>query len=314
MELGRSLNGDDVRSGNARRERRALIPILGLAPLERLVLAGADRERLLHGLVTGEVRRLATGAFVHGFFTSAQGRILADYRLYAEDERFSLLLPRGRGAAIAEHLDKHRLASRVEIAHDPAAAVYELRGELALVGIEPGLVLAPDPASAGDRYLAFPRAGEPGDLAEKWARSAAGEGEARLADESELERERIERGELRYGVDFGPENFPQETGREAAVSYNKGCFLGQEVVARIHYRGGVQKRPCAIRFEGGTPQAGVELAYEGRPAGRATSVAISPRFGAIGLGILHQRAAAPGTALELEGGAARVVALPFESS
>lgn len=263
--------------------------------------------------MTGEVRKLGSGAFVQGFFTSAQGRILADYRLWAEDAAFSLLLPRGRSVTIAEHLEKYRLASRVEIGSDPGALVFELRGALALLGAgaDPGLVVAVDPASSGDRFLLFPRSGEPGDLAAKWAAKASDAGEVRFADEPELDRERIERGELRFGVDFGPENFPQETGRERAVSYTKGCFLGQEVVARIHYRGGVQKRPCGLRFADELPPAGVELSYEERPVGRATSVARSAELGAIGLGILHQRAAEPGTELAFPGGSARVAALPF---
>ena len=123
----------------------------------------------------------------------------------------------------------------------------------------------------------------------------------------------IENGELLFGVDFSGENFPQETGRDADISYTKGCYLGQEVVARIHYRGGVQRQPRGLLFEdGGMPPAGVELLLDGRAVGRATSVAESPRFGAIGLGLLHQRGAAPGTRLEVAGdGAVEVVELPF---
>ena len=64
-----------------------------------------------------------------------------------------------------------------------------------------------------------------------------------------LEALRVEKGLPRFGLDYGPENFPQETGLEDAVSYTKGCYLGQEVVARIHYRGGVQKMLRGLVFE-----------------------------------------------------------------
>jgi folate-binding protein YgfZ len=131
-----------------------------------------------------------------------------------------------------------------------------------------------------------------------------------------VEIARIEDGELRFGVDFSGENFPQETGRDSAVSYSKGCYLGQEVVARIHYRGGVQRLPRGLRFDGDRlADAGAELLFEGRSVGRATSAAQSPRFGAIGLALLHQRGAAPGNRLEVSGGGgAEVVALPFGSA
>lgn len=135
----------------------------------------------------------------------------------------------------------------------------------------------------------------------------------RRAGAAAVEVARIEDGELLFGVDFSAENFPQETGREGDVSYTKGCYLGQEVVARIHYRGGVQRQPRGLRFEAGAlPAAGVELLLDGRAVGRATSVTQSAEFGAIGLGLLHQRGYAPGVRLEVAGGgAAEVVELPF---
>ena len=84
---------------------------------------------------------------------------------------------------------------------------------------------------------------------------------------NELDLE-IEDGELLWGVDYGEENFPQELGDEAAVSYTKGCYLGQEVVARIHYRGGVQRRALGLRFTGELPALGTALLKDGREAGR----------------------------------------------
>ena len=130
-----------------------------------------------------------------------------------------------------------------------------------------------------------------------------------------LEVLRTEAGLARFGRDFGPENFPQETGaEEAAVSYTKGCYLGQEVVARIHYRGGVQKTLRGLDFgTGPAPEPGAPLLHEGRESGTATTVVGSVALGRpIGLAILHRRAAEPGTRLELPGGgAAEVRELPF---
>jgi folate-binding protein YgfZ len=126
-------------------------------------------------------------------------------------------------------------------------------------------------------------------------------------DEEDLEVLRAEAGIPRFGVDFGPENFPKETGLDAAVSYTKGCYLGQEVVARIHYRGGVQKMMRRLELEG-NPRPGAKLLFEDREAGTATTVVRSPLSGrTLGLGIVHKRAAEPGTRLEVEGGGWAVI-------
>jgi folate-binding protein YgfZ len=132
-----------------------------------------------------------------------------------------------------------------------------------------------------------------------------------------LEMVRVEAGVPRFGRDFGggggggggsapgPLSFPQETGVEEAVSYTKGCYLGQEVVARIHYRGGVQKGLRGLVFPGAAPPPGTPLLFEGREAGVATSVVASPALGLhAGLAILHRRAAAAGTRLDWTSGGA----------
>jgi folate-binding protein YgfZ len=272
-----------------------------------LEVAGPDRLRLLNGLVTADVKSVASGTSVAGFFTSGQGRILSDFRLLALAETCWLALPSGFAAAIGAHLEKYKVASRVEIsrAGELAAAVSAREeaagGAGALFGGGDRFYFVAAAAGAEERIL-------PPSGAEGFA--------PRRVSAAAVELARIEAGELRFGTDFSNDNFPQETGREGDVSYTKGCYLGQEVVARIHYRGGVQRMPRGLRFAGEElPAAGTELLLEGRPVGRATSVASSPRFGAIGLGLLHRRAAEPGTVLHLPGGGeASVVELPFGST
>jgi len=117
---------------------------------------------------------------------------------------------------------------------------------------------------------------------------------------------RVEAGIPRFGQDFGPDNFPQETGDESAVSYTKGCYLGQEVVARIHYRGGVQKALRRLELDG-DPKPGSTLLFEDREVGKATSIVRTLEGRTIGLGIIHKRAAEPGTRLEVAGGGTAVV-------
>ncbi len=306
------MNDDPAADLAALREGAALVERAG----DLLELTGPDRLRLLNGLVTADVKAAAPGTAVGGFFTSGQGRILADFHLLAGTESAWLALPLGSGETIRIHLEKYKVASRVEISQVTDRRLFELRGPRSSE-------VARLPAITGEGFVANAGAGAcfhllgafSSELAlSEWLRTAAASGLRRVRAAA-VEIARIEDGELVFGVDFSGENFPQETGRESAVSYSKGCYLGQEVVARIHYRGGVQRLPRGLRFDDDrTPEAGAELLFEGRSVGRATSVTRSPRFGAIGLGLLHQRAAAPGIRLEVGGGGAEVVALPFGSS
>jgi folate-binding protein YgfZ len=163
------------------------------------------------------------------------------------------------------------------------------------------------PAEAWDLWLAAEAA-----EAAFAALTDAGAVEASFGD---WEARRVERGVPRFGPDFGPDTLPQETGlEERAVSYDKGCYLGQEVVARIHYRGGVNKGLRGLDL--GTappPAAGAEVLHDGRPAGSLGTAVVSPALGrTVALAILHQRAGEAGTEVEVAGaGPATVRDLPF---
>ncbi len=320
---------------------RALRESWGVAEVDgggRLELAGADRERFLNGLVTCEITGLVAGAGRYGFVTSAQGRILADLAALALDDRLRLLLPAGAEGAIGEHLRKYVVADRVEIEPGPELATLLVAGpgaEAALAARLEGGALPAEPwghaeaevGGARGRILRYPLAGVPAFMlfAEPSAgaeisRGLVGEvapgggGAGRAVGREALEAVRVEEGIPRFGREFGPDHFPQETGLADAVSYTKGCYLGQEVVARIHYRGQVNRSLRGLVFDDGEPPPeGAAVAFEGREAGRVTSVVRSPRLGRpVALTMIHRRAAEPGTAVEIDGGpGARVVELPF---
>ena len=126
-----------------------------------------------------------------------------------------------------------------------------------------------------------------------------------------LEARRIADGVPRFLVDFTAANLVQEAGLEAAVSFDKGCYLGQETVARLHYRGRPNRRLCGVALDG-PATAGASLFLGERAVGVLTSVADDPDLGRIGLAILRREVAA-GDQLQVdEGGtSATVVALPF---
>jgi folate-binding protein YgfZ len=261
-------------------------------------LLGADRHRFLHNYVTCDVKGLAPGSGAYGFFTSPQGRILADAVLQAQEDRLRVEVDRDQVEPILAHLRKYLLVDRVEIRPldglTPVALIgpraEDLLGDLSaerrsLMGAPAWTVWTADPEALA--------------------------GGTRVGPEA-LDILRVEAGIPRFGQDFGPDNFPQETGIEEAVSYTKGCYLGQEVVARIHYRGGVQKLLRGLVFDGEVVE-GVGILHDGREAGRATTVVRSPVLGkTVGLGILHKRAAEPGTRVEIEGGgSAEIRELPL---
>lgn len=295
----------------------------------RLELVGADRHRFLNAYVTCDVKALTPGQGAYGFFTNPQGRILSDTVVLAHEDRLWLEVASGRERMLADHLKKYILADRVEV------RTLDDMVPLTLLGPRAGEALSGVELPPGDwqharvmvrgTEVALVRSGRLGaeaytlwvsaSIASHLAGDLLENPEVKPAGLEAWEILRTEAGIPRFGMDFGEENFPQETGAEEAVSYTKGCYLGQEVVARIHYRGGVQKILRGLVFDSGAlPAHGTPLLFEGREAGLVGTALASPALGhPIGLAILHRRAAEPGTPLDFEGGRAEVRELPFLS-
>jgi folate-binding protein YgfZ len=151
---------------------------------------------------------------------------------------------------------------------------------------------------------------ETGDLgALRAALEAAG---AASVSEAVVECLRIEHGRPRYGADLDDTVIPQEAGlNERAVSFTKGCYVGQETVARLYYRGKPNRHLRGLRCTA-PAAAGEELKLDDRVVGRVSSAVISPRFGPIALGFVR-REAPPGTTVSVgqAGATAEVVELPF---
>ena len=324
--------------GSVDEEYRALRRGCGLIDCSwgaRLELAGEDRHRFLNGLVTCDVRQLADGEGVYGFFTSPKGRLLADVVVRARPDRLWLELPPGKDAEISEHLGKYVVADRVEVARldgvlpltllGPEApdrlrdlsGAQELPGppwrhaELELLGCE--VLVSADGRWGVAAYSLWVPAAEASALVDQLLASG---GPVPVGYQA-ADLLRLEEGIAWYGRDFGPDNLPQETGIEGAIDHEKGCYLGQEVVARLHFRGQVSRMLRALEFESDEPPPpGTPLIYEGREAGRVTSSGRLPAQGrVVGIGLLKRRAMEPGTRLQVEGrGEVVVRAMPGETS
>jgi folate-binding protein YgfZ len=264
-----------------------------------LVVAGEDRLRFLNGYVTCDVKSLAPGAGAYGFLTSPQGRVLADLVVLALGDRLLLEAPAGRGAQVLEHLSRYVIADRVRF-----ESLGTQRG-----WTEIGAAAGPADWTVEERAdgTVTARRGRLGVAAiTTWFEAVE---RAAAVGDHDLEPWRIAAGHGRFGVDFDERHFPQETGAEGeAVSYTKGCYLGQEIVARIHYRGQAQNGLRRLDLEPGAA-IGSGLRFEEREVGRLTS-ADDWEGGRVGLSVLHRRAHEPGTVLEVEnGGSATVLPL-----
>jgi len=299
-----------------------------------LEMLGEDRSRFLNGLVTCEVKGLEPGHGRYGFLTDVKGRILADVTVLALSDRLWLELPAGKAEEIGAHLRKFVIVDRVEIQTlDPAPlSLVGPRSEELLEGLlgdgadRPREVrdhVAAELSGTAVRLVRDPDLGAPAWTLWVPPESFAsvlesllerGDAGVRPVGFEALERLRVEEGRPLSGVDYGAESFPQETGDESAVSYTKGCYLGQEVVARIHYRGGVKRQLRGLLFAGDRPAAehrGRGVLHGQRPAGTVTSTADAADGRRLGLAMLHKRVE-PGMTVEIEdGGTAEVVALPF---
>jgi folate-binding protein YgfZ len=301
--------------------------------VDLLEAAGEDRLRFVNGLVTCDVKSLAPGDGRYGFFTGAQGKLLADVVVLALADRLWLELPAGKGGEIAAHLRRYQVADRVEVRPLGDRCALLLAGPRAVEALGADAVPSAAPwshsaATLGGLEVLVVRQGRVGvDAFSVWV--AAAEAPAlreSLSSLSEfglvpvtpraLDVVRVEAGHGRFAQDFGADHFPQETGAEAeAVSYEKGCYLGQEIVARIHHRGGVQHALRGLLCEGEElPRVGTPLFLEEREVGKVTSAVLSPRLRRpLGLAVLHRRGWDPGARLQLAGGGGEVevAALPF---
>jgi aminomethyltransferase len=301
----------------------------------RVLMRDRDRAALLHRLSTNQIERLTPGQGTDTVLTTPIGRIIDLLSVYVLEEALLLVTSPGRGAAIFSHLRKNIFFNDKVKVEDATASL----GQLTLYGPRaaellagrglPGAALpargvavaawagAPlyvatcSPLGGGGYWLIAPP-DTLGDLAA--ALRADG---AHTLDEATHEVLRVEAGQGAFGRELSPEYIPLETGLWDAVSFTKGCYVGQEIIARMESRGRLAKRlrglrfaaPPALQTEPTAPLA--KLDAEGKEAGDLTSVVVSPRYGLIGLAYVRTAHAEAGVRLIAAGAEVEVVDLPF---
>ena len=317
--------------------------VLDLSFRSRLVLTGADRVRLLNGQVTNNVKDLPVGEGCYAALVTNKGRMQADLNIYILPDEILLDFEPGLAAAITERFNKFIIADDVQaIDAAPHYGLLSVQGPQAWPVIErlglnfsmpakPFQSRSVKDETLGELYcMNQPRLGTAGfdvfvpanslpAVADKLIAAARAMGGGPCGWHA-LETARVEAGIPRFGAEMDERNLAPEAGIESrAISYTKGCYIGQEVIARIRTYGQVAKALRGLRFADALPELprkGDKLFADGKEVGYVCSAIRSPSLNAnIGFGYARREHNEVGTELKLHSSghesAARIVHTPF---
>lgn len=275
-------------------------------------ISGRDAGKIINNLTTNQILSLPIGGGCETFVTEVRGKTLGHGYLYACDDRFLFLGPPGQSEKLVAHIDRYTIiedatprardAELIAIAFDPGAAerlgiaTAEFHSSRCSLG---NLVITTYPVAwlGAGSAVALMEMGPLDQAVAAFAEHALSPGE-----ESEFHRRRVAAKYPWYGMDLDETNLPQEIDRDAtAISFTKGCYLGQETVARLDALGQVQKKLVRWRIEGQTPPAGATLTAGSRTVGRLTSVAELDDGTIVALGFARRTHFEPGSTAQGDG-------------
>jgi len=278
----------------------------------KLALTGPDAKTFLQGQVTNDIEALTPGSGCYAAFLTHKGKMLGDLRVFDLGDELLLDCERVALQELFNMIRRYKLGADLEL--------HKRTLELALLS-----VIGPDaPALAGPSEHDNARVTLAGveaiavttDVGTDLFCAAADRDALRAAlefpdgTEADAEVVRVERGRPRYGLDLDDSVIPQEAGlNERAVSFTKGCYVGQETVARLYYRGKPNRRLLGLRLSEPAPP-GSELRLGEKVVGRLGSSVVSPELGPIGLALVR-REAGPGDTVSVDGVTGLIVDVPF---
>ena len=256
-----------------------------------IVITGKERTSWLNGLVTSDVSKLTPGKAQYGLLVEKKGRIQTDFFIVASDDALALAVPRDLRETVLSTLDHHLIMEDAELttpelhwSYSSSVVDAPFAGVICLLNDGDAIIASPEPlADAGDP--------------------------------KELEALLIERGLPRFGAEFDATFYPQEANLEkVAVSFDKGCYLGQEVVYMLENRGHVKKRLVPLDLEGDGPVpvgAAVTMPEGGDAVGDVKSSALGPtKKIPVAIAMVKWNQSKPGTTLMIDGRKATVRAFP----
>jgi len=326
--------GDPGREWRAAREG-GVVFAAGFRAL--LAATGEDRITFLQGMLSNDVKALAPGHGVYAAMLTQQGKVVADLRVYAMPDRLLLDVVAWRRTILHEALERFLVADDVELGAPDEEPLIGLEGPLAraIAGEALGLAALPQQRyahvhtvfeSAAVTVVAASELDREGilligspDVAPALFEACVEAG-AQPCGMQTLDVLRVEAGVPWAGVDMDESTLIMETGRTAAISYTKGCYLGQEVVERVSARGHVNRRLSGLVVGGDTlPAPGARVRVGDHEVGSLTSAVQSPEVGGvIGLAMLRLKECSPGQQVTVDAGgsaiAATVAALPFAAA
>ena len=294
-------------------------------------VSGGEAVQFLNGLITNDIAKLEENKWMFAAFPNAQGRLIAMVRVLKKDGKFLFDTGAVTREKVFENLFRFTFAGDF-VVHDLSDdfGVLSVQGEKSGEMIEKilggklteeneiakfdfngenVLMIRSEHLSKNGFDLFVPKM-----VFEDLTKEFETQGAVIIGDEA-FEMLRIEQGTPRYGVDMDETNVVLETGIDEAVNFNKGCYIGQEIIARIHFRGHVAKKLTGLIFE----DAETEIAHgdelktlDDKNAGKITSVTFSPKLGKkIALGYVRYAFLEKGTELKVGEAKAIVVDLPF---
>lgn len=291
----------------------------------KFALTGSDRVRWLNGMVTNNIRDLAVGQGVYAFLLNPQGRILGDLYAYNRGESIAIDTDRSQAEKISATFDHYIIMDDVEVKNFNELTAIGIAGPRARQVLVTGGLDVPEMQPLQIRsnlwrgFQCSVVCGEHGGY-ELWIESSAvkqlwdallAAGATPVGFEA-LEVDRIASGIPVYGIDIRDRDLPQETDQARALNFDKGCYVGQEIVERIRSRGAVHRKFTGFLVDGAV-SAGSKVAVDGKDVGEITSAAGSVtgdnRF--IALGYIRREIGAPGREVTIAGTKASVVQLPL---
>ena len=276
---------------------------------------GTEAVQFLDGLITNDMKTLEDGDQMLAAFPNAQGRLLAVVRVLRQGDRFLFETEGATREKLFQNLFRFTYAGDFFVEDLRLKyRTFEVFGELSNLGAAREIARFNGFAFGGTRSLIV---SIPVESADAFRESLADAGGTVMSDES-FETIRIENGVPKYGVDMDETTIVPELALEGLISYTKGCYIGQEIIARIHFRGHVAKRLTGLILSEPPVLAGgsipeVELSSaDGKNAGRLTSTTYSSSLDRnIALAFVRYDFLEPGTELFIGNAKATVTALPF---